>query len=113
MTGNEQWPAYWRRLFDQHGFRMLDVIRPIIREERRVEWWYRQNIVMFASEEAMAANPALREASNDGKKARMDTYRHALPSACRCAQSPRPSDAGSKASRPQMASHKNYRQILI
>jgi SAM-dependent methyltransferase len=64
---NEQWPAYWRRLFDQHGFRMLDVIRPIVREERRVEWWYRQNIVMFASEEAMAANPALREASNDGR----------------------------------------------
>ena len=64
---NEQWPAYWRRLFDQHGFRMLDVIRPMIREERRVEWWYRQNIVMFASQVAIAANRALREAVNDSR----------------------------------------------
>jgi SAM-dependent methyltransferase len=64
---NEQWPAYWRRLFERHSFRMLDVIRPMIRDERRVEWWYRQNIVMFASEEAMAANPALRETLNDGR----------------------------------------------
>jgi len=64
---NEQWPAYWRGLFDQHRFKMLDIIRPLIREERRVEWWYRQNIVMFASEEAMAANPALHEASNDSR----------------------------------------------
>jgi SAM-dependent methyltransferase len=30
---NEQWPAYWRRLFDRLGFRMLDVIRPMIRED--------------------------------------------------------------------------------
>ena len=58
---NEQWPRYWRRLFEEHGFKMLDVIRPLIREDRRVKWWYRQNIVMFASEAAMSANPVLCE----------------------------------------------------
>ena len=47
---------------------MLDAIRPLIREDRPVEWWYRQNIVMFASEAAVSSNPALRETSDDGKR---------------------------------------------
>jgi SAM-dependent methyltransferase len=64
---NEQWPEYWRRLFEEHGFKMLDPIRPLIREDRRVSWWYRQNIVMFASEAAISANPALCETSDDGR----------------------------------------------
>lgn len=62
---NEQWPWYWRHIFEQRNFRMLDVIRPLIREDRRIKWWYRQNIVMFANEEAMAANPLLREGLPD------------------------------------------------
>jgi len=39
---DERWPAYWRSMFDQRGFTMLDVIRPMIRKERRVKWRYRQ-----------------------------------------------------------------------
>jgi SAM-dependent methyltransferase len=64
---NEQWPEYWRDLFKERAFRMLDPIRPLIREDCRVEWWYRQNLVMFASDAAIAANPALGEASSNGK----------------------------------------------
>ncbi len=64
---NEQWPSYWRSLFAERGFRMLDVIRPLIREDRRVKWWYRQNIVMFAGEPALSANPALRDTLDDNK----------------------------------------------
>jgi hypothetical protein len=63
---NEQWPEYWRRLFDTRGYRMLDSIRPRIRDDERVAWWYRQNILMFASEKAIAGNEKLRaEASRE------------------------------------------------
>ena len=38
---------------------MLDPFRPKLRDDRRVAWWYRQNAVLFAKPEAIAANPAL------------------------------------------------------
>jgi hypothetical protein len=45
---------------------MLDPIRPRIREDKRVEWFYRQNILMFASEETISGNEKLRaEASRE------------------------------------------------
>jgi SAM-dependent methyltransferase len=51
--------SYWRKIFEEFGFRTLDPFRPRIRDDRRVAWWYRQNMVMFASPDAIAANPAL------------------------------------------------------
>lgn len=60
---NEQWPEYWTDVFAQQDFTAVDVVRPFIRENRRVEWWYRQNIALFASKAAIEANPVLREAS--------------------------------------------------
>jgi len=57
---NEQWPEYWRQLFVGRSYQMLDPIRPLIRDDKRVAWWYRQNILMFASEAAVSGNPALR-----------------------------------------------------
>jgi SAM-dependent methyltransferase len=53
--------SYWRKIFEEFGFRMLDPLRPQLRENRTVEWWYRQNMVLFASREAIDANPALAE----------------------------------------------------
>jgi hypothetical protein len=58
---NEQWPLFWRELFAQRGFRMFDPFRGRLREDRRVRWWYRQNLVLFASEEGIARNPALQQ----------------------------------------------------
>jgi SAM-dependent methyltransferase len=51
--------SYWRRIFEEFGFRMLDPFRPRLRDDRRVAWWYRQNAVLFATPEAISANPAL------------------------------------------------------
>ncbi|MGA9722486.1 MAG: methyltransferase domain-containing protein, partial [Candidatus Binatus sp.] len=51
--------SYWRKLFEALGFRMLDPLRPRLRDNRQVEWWYRQNLVLFASPEAINDNPAL------------------------------------------------------
>jgi len=50
--------SYWRKIFEEFGFKILDPFRPKLREDRRVAWWYRQNMVLFASPDAIAANPA-------------------------------------------------------
>ena len=51
--------SYWRRIFEEFGFRMIDPFRPRIRDDQRVGWWYRQNTVLFATREAIAANAEL------------------------------------------------------
>jgi SAM-dependent methyltransferase len=51
--------SYWRKIFEGFGFRMLDPFRPRIRDDRRIAWWYRQNMVMFVSLDAIDANPKL------------------------------------------------------
>jgi len=58
---NCQTLSYWRKIFEEFGFRMLDPFRPKLRDDRRVAWWYRQNMVLFVSPGAIAANPALAE----------------------------------------------------
>ncbi len=56
---NEQWPSYWRALFQSEGFRMFDPVRPRIREHANVQWWYRQNLVVYACAKAIAEHPEL------------------------------------------------------
>lgn len=41
---NCQWPSYWQRLFNRHGFACSDDIRLLIWENRDIEPWYRQNM---------------------------------------------------------------------
>ncbi len=53
---NEQWPAYWEGLFSRHGMRKDDVIRPLIWHDRSIEWWYRQNIYVYSTEERSSLN---------------------------------------------------------
>jgi len=45
---NEQWPSYWVEKFAKAGLQLFDVIRPAIWGDDRVDWWYRQNILLFA-----------------------------------------------------------------
>lgn len=56
---NEQWPEYWSDLFGRFGFKMFDPFRPRIRDDARVAWWYRQNILLFARESVFATHPEL------------------------------------------------------
>ncbi len=50
---NEQWPDYWSELFRYRGFRMIDALRPKIRDNSRVAWFYRQNLLVYVSELAV------------------------------------------------------------
>jgi len=43
---NCQWPAYWQRIFNQHGYACSDDIRWKIWDLSSVEPWYRQNIFL-------------------------------------------------------------------
>jgi SAM-dependent methyltransferase len=59
---NERWPDYWAALFATHGYRAADVVRWRVWNDPQVTWWYKQNIVLFAREDVVAANAKLRAA---------------------------------------------------
>jgi len=44
---NEQWPSYWVGLFRAGGYDCFDVLRPALWSDSEVEFWYRQNILLF------------------------------------------------------------------
>lgn len=60
---NEQWPGYWAELFARHGLRAVDCLRVPLWLDEQVTWWYRQNLLLFAAEEALQRWPALRAAA--------------------------------------------------
>jgi SAM-dependent methyltransferase len=45
---NEQPYVFWKRLFAERDYTMIDVIRPRLRRDKRVEAWYRYNTFVFA-----------------------------------------------------------------
>jgi hypothetical protein len=62
---NCQWPAYWQRLFNQHGYACSDDIRWRIWNLSRVEPWYRQNMFI-----------ASRDPQTAGYEKRLDAVVH-------------------------------------
>lgn len=58
---NECWPDYWRRLFAARGYERLDAIRPRVWREQHVEWWFKQNVYLFARRDVIESDAVLRE----------------------------------------------------
>ena len=56
---NEQYPEYWANLFKEHHYVPVDCIRPNVWNDQSVEFWYRQNILLFIKEERLADYPSL------------------------------------------------------
>jgi SAM-dependent methyltransferase len=54
---NEQWPDYWSDLFAERGYLALDVLRPKIWLSSNVEFWYRQNLIVYMAEDRVAQCP--------------------------------------------------------
>ncbi len=54
---NEQWPEYWQKKFEKHGFYFHDLIRQLIWNNTKVEWWYRQNIFLLTKSKPKAGAP--------------------------------------------------------
>ncbi len=57
---NEQWPGYWAARFSAHGHDVVDSLRPRIWEDARIEYWYRQNALLFVERELLASAAAWR-----------------------------------------------------
>lgn len=50
---NEQWPEYWSALFRELGYKAVDM-RGRFWHDPDVEWWYRQNMLLFMQEKRVA-----------------------------------------------------------
>jgi len=44
---NEQWSSYWENKFSQHNYIMHDVLKPLFWNNPKIDWWYKQNIVLY------------------------------------------------------------------
>ncbi len=49
---SENWPQYWAALFAEQGFSCFDMLRTYLWDLRGVDFWYKQNILIFAKDEA-------------------------------------------------------------
>lgn len=44
---NEAWQSYWAKLFAEHDYYPVDIIRPKIWNDSEIPFWYRQNILLY------------------------------------------------------------------
>jgi hypothetical protein len=56
---NEQLREYWHELFEKHGCKPIDCLRPRIWQDSRVAYWYRQNMFLYVSAAAVTRYPGL------------------------------------------------------
>jgi len=56
---NEHWLEYWVELFKNRGYAPADCIRPRFWNDRKVDWWYAQNTVLYVSEKHVADYPRI------------------------------------------------------
>jgi hypothetical protein len=54
---NEQPYDYWREKFQKRGFFAFDYVRPLIRDDRQVSFWYRFNTLLYVREDRIAQLP--------------------------------------------------------
>lgn len=64
---NEQFPEYWAALFHVKGFSAVDVLREKLWHNERVEWWYRQNMLLFLKNEKFGQHPDFQERFQQNK----------------------------------------------
>jgi SAM-dependent methyltransferase len=57
---NEQWPSYWAEKFAARGYAVADPFRPALWASQQVEWWYRQNLLLYVSPARLSTDPHLR-----------------------------------------------------
>lgn len=59
---NEQYPEYWAAKFIARGYTTIDYIRKHIWNDDSIDWWYRQNLLLFVKNETLETlHPALKQ----------------------------------------------------
>ena len=61
---NDQWPEYWKDLFERKGYVLIDCIRQTFWENEQVTYYYRQNSFIFAQRDYVDLRPRLLEFLN-------------------------------------------------
>ena len=90
---NEQPYRYWRDKFLARGYVLFDAVRPLLAGDRRIEPWYRYNLLVFASRSAIGGLTGAAQACRVGDDAEVRdvsplSYRarklmlRALPAGC-------------------------------
>lgn len=70
---NEQDYEFWRQLFAKHNYVPIDYLRPMLKNDERIEPWYRYNAFLYISKNRLAELPqALRDAQVSEGKALTD-----------------------------------------
>ena len=52
---NEQWPDFWAARFSKRGYAPVDFLRRHLWNDVNVEWWYAQNMLLYARPEYCAS----------------------------------------------------------
>lgn len=55
---NEQWSEYWEEKFSSYGYLPYDILRREFWNNSKVEWWYRQNMVIYAKPGILPFHPS-------------------------------------------------------
>lgn len=55
---NEQPLGYWRERFLTRGYEVFDFVRPLIRDNRNISFWYRNNVLLYVHCSAIDSLPA-------------------------------------------------------
>lgn len=58
---NEQWPAYWAKLFRDCGYAPCDALRRRIWNMKDVEYYYKQNAVFYVRRDVLPKYPKLQQ----------------------------------------------------
>jgi hypothetical protein len=62
---NEQPPEYWAAKFLENEFVAVDYLRPLIWYNEQIDWWYRQNIMLFIKRSMLDSFPELENAAGN------------------------------------------------
>jgi len=57
---NEQWPDYWAKRFQERNYVVIDCLRKRIWSNPNLDWWYAQNILLFARRDHLERSAALK-----------------------------------------------------
>ena len=49
-NANEQFLDYWQEKFSEHGYRLVDLFRPLFWDDESLSTWCRQNLVLFVND---------------------------------------------------------------
>jgi SAM-dependent methyltransferase len=60
---NEQWQSWWAEKFERQGYVACDVIRSRVWSNAKVDFWYKQNIVLYVCKDLANTHPRLRDGS--------------------------------------------------